>query len=117
MAFLKIAIMLEILRVFVPARVRNGTYWATQINLWVNTIFNILLIFLVMFSCTPRARFWDPTVKGRCLDYRSLILAGSVICLVTDLVILFLPQRIIYGLKLKMSRKIGLSLIFAIGIL
>lgn len=44
-------------------------------------------------------------------------MAGAAINVVLDLVILVIPQRIIWRLKMKKAKKIGVSLIFLIGIL
>lgn len=43
--------------------------------------------------------------------------SGAVVCLVSDLAILLIPQRIVAKLNLPKSKIIGLCALFTIGIL
>ncbi|KAI0468865.1 hypothetical protein F4859DRAFT_186176 [Xylaria cf. heliscus] len=64
-------------------------------------------------------RIWDPTITiGHCyVDANGLYLAGTIINLISDLAILVTPQRVIWRLNMTRNKKLGISFIFAIGIL
>lgn len=55
--------------------------------------------------------------NGSCIDVKFLYIPAAVINLVSNIIILVLPQRVIWGLQTSSKNKIGISLIFAIGIL
>jgi hypothetical protein len=116
--FLKVVVLLQMIRVFVPAGLRNVTFWAAHFMIWTNVAFYVAFAFLEMFCCTPRAKFWDKTIQeGHCLDFLAIHVVGAVICLASDILILLLPQRVIFSLQLPLKRKLGLSLLFTVGIL
>ncbi|RYP53962.1 hypothetical protein DL769_010422 [Monosporascus sp. CRB-8-3] len=116
MLLMKWAILWEWIRVFVPRHSRNGFYWACQAVIAVNIVFYLTAIILTNLACTPYRRNWDKTVPGTCLDIRVINLSTAVINLVVDVVILALPQKVIWDLQMSGRRRVGISLIFAIGI-
>ncbi|KAH8730008.1 hypothetical protein GQ44DRAFT_673671 [Phaeosphaeriaceae sp. PMI808] len=114
---LKVAILLQYLRLFVPDGLRGLAFWASHIVLWLNVAYYIAFTFIFMFVCQPRALFWDKTItNGKCLDIFGINVISAVICVVSDLAILILPQRMIWQLQLPKKKKIGLCILFAIGI-
>jgi hypothetical protein len=81
-------------------------------------VYYVAFIFLQMFSCSPREKFWDNTiVEGHCMDVFAVNISGAVVCLISDLAILLIPQQILTTLNLSRSRIIGLYALFTIGIL
>ncbi|KAF2184012.1 hypothetical protein K469DRAFT_710387 [Zopfia rhizophila CBS 207.26] len=115
--FIKVNILLQYVRIFAPTGTRNFTYWASHVLIWVNAVYYLLSIFLLIFICTPRTKLWDPTIQGgHCLDWPVISTFSNVVTLISDLMIWLLPQRVIFSLQLSRSRKIGLSLLFTIGI-
>ncbi|KAH8157569.1 hypothetical protein CIB48_g10677 [Xylaria polymorpha] len=60
---------------------------------------------------------WDKTVQGTCLNEGIIWAAYSCLNLASDVIILILPQKVIWGLKLSKPKKIGISIIFAFGLL
>ncbi|RYP53278.1 hypothetical protein DL768_001718 [Monosporascus sp. mg162] len=116
MLLMKWAILWEWIRVFVPRHSRNGFYWACQAVIAVNVIFYLTAIILTNLACTPYRRNWEKTVPGTCMDIRLINLSTAIINLVVDIVILALPQKVIWDLQMSSRRRVGISLIFAIGI-
>ncbi|CAO2654473.1 Nn.00g112060.m01.CDS01 [Neocucurbitaria sp. VM-36] len=113
---LKVAILLQYLRVFVGDGIRGFMFWASHVILWANVAYYIAFTFIFMFVCNPRALFWDKTIThGKCLDIFGINVISAVICVVSDLLILILPQRTIYKLHLPLRKRVGLSILFAIG--
>ncbi|KAF2026805.1 hypothetical protein EK21DRAFT_38597, partial [Setomelanomma holmii] len=69
-----------------------------------------------MFQCTPFAFNWDKTVAGgKCFNLQAYANSSSVPNIVTDLAILILPLRTVWGLKISFARRVGLLLIFLTG--
>ncbi|KAI1139196.1 hypothetical protein F5Y05DRAFT_381090 [Hypoxylon sp. FL0543] len=115
---LKAAILLEWLHVFNPLHVRNTFYWVCQAMLWVNVLYYAASQIAINVICTPHAKIWDKTiVGGHCGDSDTLYFSGTIINLISDLLILSLPQSVIWSLKMSKPKKLGVSLIFAIGVL
>ena len=81
-------------------------------------MYYVAFMFLQMFACNPREKFWDKSImEGRCMDIFAINVSGAVVCLVSDLAILLIPQRVVRNLNLARSRIIGLCALFAIGVL
>ncbi|XDG05671.1 hypothetical protein ABKA04_005286 [Annulohypoxylon sp. FPYF3050] len=116
---IKAAILLEWARIFIPYGVRNRFFWCVYGVLSANTIFYIIVLFLMNFACTPVQKNWDPLfVGGTCpINTQAVNIASAVLNLCSDIFILLLPQRIIWSLKMSTRTKTGVSIIFAIGVI
>jgi hypothetical protein len=117
MLFAKPAILLEWKRIFVPAGTRN-TFWWTYMGLVVaNLLFYSSTFIVIQFYCTPHEKIWRRWVPGNCRDRRSIEAPSSIFNLILDVLILLLPQRVIWKLNMAREHKIGISLIFSVGLL
>jgi hypothetical protein len=116
---LKVTILCDWLRLFVANFQRNIIYWLTHIMIWLNIIFYVIGSFLEIFRCTPRQKIWEPLYQGgSCpIDIEAANLPSGIMNLISDIIILALPQWVIWHLHMPRGRKVGLSLLFAIGIL
>ncbi|KAI3322932.1 hypothetical protein HD806DRAFT_499695 [Xylariaceae sp. AK1471] len=118
MLIMKASILKEWSRIFVPYGTRNAFWWTSHIVIVINVLFYGVSVFLENLSCFPYQRIWDKTVPGsQCLDFKVTPLAGASINVILDLITLILPQKTIWSLQLTRKKKIGVSLVFAIGIL
>ncbi|KAI0971895.1 hypothetical protein F4678DRAFT_432439 [Xylaria arbuscula] len=118
MLIMKTLILREWRRIFVPKGTKNTFWWTCNIVIVVNILFYATVIFLENLSCFPLRRIWDKTVPGsQCLNFKITVLVGASINVILDLITLVLPQRVIWNLKLSTKKKIGVSLVFAIGLL
>ncbi|KAI0024879.1 hypothetical protein F4780DRAFT_794026 [Xylariomycetidae sp. FL0641] len=117
MATMKAAILRDWVRVFVPRRTpRNGFFWACYGVLGVNVAYYATSIVLSACQCRPHALIWDKTLAGRCIDAKAILVASAAVNLASDLAILLLPQRVIWGLHMSRRKKISVSLVFAVGL-
>lgn len=91
--------------------------WACNILLCINILFYLSVIIARELSCIPRERIWDKTVPGTCIQGMLIPITSATINCISDIIILILPQRIIWKLKMTRKKKLGLSLVFATGIL
>lgn len=117
--FVKLAILLDWLRMFVPLGQKNKLYWFFQGLIWSNVVFYVSGTFLEIFRCWPRQKIWDPLyVGGSCpIDIAANNFASTLVNLASDIAILLLPQWIIWNLHMTRAKRIGISLLFVIGIL
>lgn len=117
MAFIKPAILLEWAKLFVPKGVRNRFWWTCMILVGFNCCVYIATFVAIQMYCTPHERIWKRWVPGTCVNRKSVDFPSSVFNLLQDILILLLPQGVIWRLQMSRSRKISVSIVFAIGIL
>ncbi|KAI1410736.1 hypothetical protein F5Y13DRAFT_192062 [Hypoxylon sp. FL1857] len=118
MLIMKASILREWSRIFVPHGTRNAFFWTCHIVMSVNIAFYAAIVIAENLSCFPYRRIWDKTVPGStCIDTKATAVAASAINIVLDIITLILPQRIIWRLQMPIKQKIGVSLVFMIGVL
>ena len=115
--FIKFTILLQYLRIFVPLKQHNVMFRTCHILIWLHLFFYLLCFFFVVFSCEPVNKYWKPWISGHCLDIFAMTVATAIINLVSDIVIMILPQTIIWKLQISIKRKIGLSTVILFGVL
>ncbi|KAI1748253.1 hypothetical protein F4782DRAFT_534597 [Xylaria castorea] len=114
----KAAILLEWTRIFVPYGTRNLFYWVYKALLAAVCLTHIALIVIENVSCIPHEKIWDITItSGSCISEKIYHIPGALIDLTSILIILVLAQRAIWNLKMSLNNKIGVSLIFLVGVL
>lgn len=113
----KLAILLQYLRIFVPNK-RSKTYYFTQSLIWTNFVFYLVIGFCAAFMCSPREKIWNPLVPGKCrLSLAGILIAGGVINIFSDFCVLALPLASIWKLQMATKHKVGISAVFAVGLL
>ncbi|PVH97403.1 hypothetical protein DM02DRAFT_82271 [Periconia macrospinosa] len=115
---LKLSIIIQVLRSFVPLGARNVTFWVAHALIWTNILFYIISTGLTIFACEPAARLNNPTgQRGRCLDSVAVNIASASLNSLSNALLLFLTQQVIWKLSLPRKRKFLLSIAFLGGIL
>ncbi|KAI1428153.1 hypothetical protein F5Y12DRAFT_733882 [Xylaria sp. FL1777] len=117
MIFLKSAILLEWIRLFVPGKTRNAFFWTCHAVAILNALYYTANIIVENVSCKPKAYWWDKSLTGHCLNGTVLALTSATVNLAFDTVILILPQRVIWSLNMSTPRRLGVSFVFVIGVL
>ncbi|KAI0165168.1 hypothetical protein GGR52DRAFT_557748 [Hypoxylon sp. FL1284] len=135
----KPAILLDWVHIFVPARTRNSFFWACHVLIWAIVIIYSAKIILDNLICSPIQMLWDPFADGKCFSRLTcspleatwnggkdrscwdprwvFLISSSSINATANLFILVLPQRVIWKLNIPKKNKIGISIVFASGIL
>ncbi|KAI0409848.1 hypothetical protein F4802DRAFT_592731 [Xylaria palmicola] len=115
---IKVSILVNWLRIFVPKGTRGPTFWILHTLLWTNVLFYFITTVTEIVRCYPREKIWDPFFEGgSCtINVEDQNIATSIINFVSDSTILAAPQWVIWKLQMSRSRKWGLSLLFVIGI-
>lgn len=116
---LKTAILIEWISIFLPngGNRRNLFFWACHFVIWANIIFCVTTIIVYSLSCVPHEFLWNRTIEGGYCRINTAYVSLSTACFVfsTDIIILFIPQRVIWKLNMSRNRKIGISFVFALG--
>ncbi|KAL8865017.1 MAG: hypothetical protein Q9198_009513 [Flavoplaca austrocitrina] len=74
-------------------------------------------ILATIFQCTPIRRAFDHQRERSCIDLKAFWYTNAISNIATDLVILALPQRLIYQLQMPRRLKVGLYSIFGLGLI
>lgn len=72
------------------------------------------------FQCQPISYFWeswDGEHSGHCFNINALAWAHSALNIALDFWMLYLPATQIWSLQMKLKKKLGVILMFGIGIL
>lgn len=88
-----------------------------MIAIALNTILYTVSVILEAVACIPLEALWKPWLNAKCFDKKALDLTCCYCNLAIDLLILLLPQKVIWKLKMTLSKKIGVSIIFSFGLL
>ncbi|KAI1260125.1 hypothetical protein F5Y18DRAFT_261077 [Xylariaceae sp. FL1019] len=112
----KTAILLEWLRIFAPTRSQPFTL-SCKLLISITVVFYTAGIIALNVTCQPFQKNWDKTLPGHCIDIKRIHFGAVIVNLLLDFAILILPQPVIWSLQMTTTRKIGVSTVFAIGIL
>ena len=112
---IKTSILLLYRRIFVV----DGLNRSFNISLWCTGVF-VLLYCLVqavitVFYCTPMKMLWNPTVRGKCINYDDVLTTMAALNIGTDVLILCLPLPQLWKLQLPKRIKRQLAGIFLLG--
>ncbi|KKY20014.1 putative pth11-like integral membrane protein [Phaeomoniella chlamydospora] len=108
----KCSLLLQYLRLFPSQKVRR-TCW---IVLGIVIAYGIYAVFVVLFMCTPVKYFWDKSIKGTCLNNSAVYFSTASFNIISDIVIICIPIPVVKSLQLPKRQKIGLGLIFGVGL-
>ncbi|KAI1213862.1 uncharacterized protein F4807DRAFT_203029 [Annulohypoxylon truncatum] len=114
---LKVAILLEWNKIFAPNHTPKSFYWICYILLWVNIIYYVITVVFSNIVCFPTMDIIDKSNPSLCLNKAIAEGVSATINLVSHILIFALPQRIIWNLHMTIRKKIGVSLVFAFGLL
>lgn len=78
--------------------------------------FGCTCIGATLFQCIPIQAMWNTNVLGRCIDLNAFNYFNSCFMLATDLVLYAMPLIFTWNLKLRRPQKIGVNVLFALGI-
>ena len=115
--FTKLAILLQIQNIFVTSK-QSIRFLLIQLLIWANGLWYLINMLFTSFACKPRAKAWNPVLPGHCLlTLNTKAYVETTLNMVSDIFILTLPILWVWKLQMATSRKLGISLIFATGIL
>ncbi|KAH7389362.1 hypothetical protein DE146DRAFT_161061 [Phaeosphaeria sp. MPI-PUGE-AT-0046c] len=115
----KMAILLQYLKLFAPSRSVNRVMWyGSWVTIFATFVAYTVFMFWTLFYCTPRRMIWFKLIPdGKCHDVNDIILAQGAFNMASDIVILLLPTASLWQLSVPLSKKIFITLMFATGLL
>jgi hypothetical protein len=80
-------------------------------------VYGIWTAFSAILLCNPPDHFWNPKIKGHCMNELRLWFTNAGLNIATDFALLILPMPIIYKVRLPQKQKIILACIMSLGFL
>jgi hypothetical protein len=104
---------------FAPNRTVNPfVFYGSWLIITLCTLFYVITTFLTVYACTPREKIWNKLLPGgKCLNYRAIIVSTAFFNICSDVAILLLPVHTVWSLRIPTKKKVGISLMFSIGLL
>ena len=116
--FVKLSILLQYLRIFAPTKKGNlFIFWGARLCIWTTLVFYFVQSVFDICMCTPRAKIWNPFMKGHCFSTYATFQASGIFNAVSDFAILILPMPSVWRLQLPLKRKFLMTAIFGTGLL
>lgn len=80
-------------------------------------MFYLISTFFEIFACSPREKFWNRWIEGRCFNVDVIQITATSVNSLSDFIILFLPQAVIWRLQMSFQNKVRISAVFLTGFL
>ncbi|RAO67831.1 uncharacterized protein BHQ10_003843 [Talaromyces amestolkiae] len=87
-----------------------------KVIIWATVIWGVASIIVIFLICRPFSYSWDTSQPGSCGNRNDMYIINGIGNMLLDIAILVLPLPTIWKLKLPTAQKIGLALIFSLGI-
>lgn len=115
---IKTAILLDWCRMLVPAdRLRNPFWWGCMVVATVQCVWGLCCIILLNEQCDPHRAIWEFYPPSKCYSLPKVMLASASVQVITDITMVLLPQRVIWSLHMNWQKKLGVSVIFGVGVM
>lgn len=112
----KSTILLLYLRVFSPRR-WNKFDIAIRVLILLICGFYFASSIAKICQCIPRTRIWDRSVQGHCVNLSVVLDTSGLFNVISDVCILLVPLKGIWLLQMSTKRKIGIYVVFTVGIM
>ncbi|KAL6709249.1 hypothetical protein ACN47E_001656 [Coniothyrium glycines] len=113
LALVKASFLLTLIKLRSQNTWINCCLWATLV---LNGCFAIAAPLACILQCNLIARYWDPTIPGKCVDAGVYTVSTSSIVLATDVLILLMPSWILHDLNMPLGRKLMVIAFLSFGI-
>lgn len=81
-------------------------------------ISQVVVTFLTIFQCQPVAAVYDFEIKERkCLSITNIAISGTAFNIAAEIIIFLIPIPIVSSLQMSGSKKVGICLLFSIGLM
>jgi hypothetical protein len=109
---IKASILVFLARIFAPIR---KAVIVLYIILGTLLAYYVPVLFLKAAICRPISKFWMPELPGQCFNQRALILADSVISVISDMVLLVAPLPLTCNLQIQKRKRVKIAAVFSAG--
>lgn len=80
------------------------------------TLNSVIFAFVFAFTCTPPAKTWNRELPGSCLNELAFYFAFASSNIMFDILVIALPFPVLKQLQLDVRKKVGLGVLFGLGI-
>ncbi|KAK1467278.1 CFEM domain-containing protein [Colletotrichum melonis] len=115
LAFIKASILFLYLRIF-PDETFRRILWCTQL---FNLLLWIAFIAGTFGSCQPLHFFWHGwkrDMEGKCFNLNAFAMCHGALNVALDAWMLVLPATQVYSLRMQRKQKLGVMLMFGVGV-
>ncbi|KAH8666922.1 ATP synthase F0 [Xylariales sp. PMI_506] len=114
-SFFKISLLLSYLDLI------RGTHHTTyRTVIWISIVLiavgHIICMVLLIFNCRPITKTWDTTVPGTCFAFAPSNSGYASVTIVSDIWVTLVPLPVLLKLNIRKEKKIGLVVIFMLGL-
>lgn len=96
----------------------SSDYFRSSISLvWFNLLLYVAIMLLSIFQCIPRGKIWDLSVPGHCINLGVCQTISASMNVFSDFAMLLLPIESIWRLQMAIKQKLGITAVFAVGLL
>ncbi|KAH0207836.1 hypothetical protein KCU99_g278, partial [Aureobasidium melanogenum] len=118
LALVKTAILIDWCRMFVVGRrLQSYLWWVSMVIISVQLSWGIACIILLNMQCVPHAAIWKFHLPSKCYNLSTVMLVSASVQVFSDWSMILLPQKIIWGLQMNWRQRLGVSIIFGVGLL
>jgi hypothetical protein len=113
---LKLSLLFFFLRIFNSTDIKKWIYAAIVFQ----ALFILTFTIVIIFQCTPISYawlFWDGQHSGTCVNINTASWSIAAITIALDIIVLTLPIRELWRLKMNRMKKIYVLLMFGLGFL
>lgn len=114
---IKTAILLDWARVFVAGDAkRSAFWWCCMVLAGFQCLWGICCIILLNLQCIPHNAIWEFYVPAKCYDLPSVMLGSAAVQVATDAAMVVLPQKVVWSLHMSWRKRLGVSIMFGVGL-
>ncbi|KAH7251603.1 hypothetical protein BKA59DRAFT_492075 [Fusarium tricinctum] len=90
--------------------------WSVYSVLFLVAGYNLAIMLVIIFGCTPFEKSWDFTIlEGSCVNRPAVYICTAILGIASDLILLVMPLPMILRLQMPRRQKAGLVVLFVIG--
>ena len=112
---MKTCILMLYIRIFSPTP-------GSKFNICIKVLIAVIDLFYLgntfakIFQCWPRSKIWIPVEQGNCINLPILLSVSGVFNCLSDIVILLVPIKGLWALRISTLQKLGIYAVFTVGI-
>lgn len=95
-----------------PQTRKSKLYYAIWFVIWFVVLYCLALILVVLLQCVNKVEVPGHT----CINTFTLLVTASTINVLSDIMMLIIPAVAVWNLHMPAKRKLGLYVVFAVGI-
>lgn len=83
----------------------------------IQAAWGVLCVILLNTQCVPHRAIWEFYLESKCYKVTDIMLTSASVQVFSDFAMVLLPQKVIWGLNMNLQRKIGVAVLFGVGLL